>query len=360
MSSKANTKRNVESRLIEEQDIDQLPALHAAVWKSQEDDPDFHEMPEEYFKWKYLDCPGKRYSLSIFDSGKLIGFCGVQNLKNTIMDGNYSCVHLTDMMIDPTHRKMLAWKRIASHLKPYLFATNMIYGYTNKHSYRGITTLFKKVLVCNAGLPIYSVILNAGNYLKRKKSIKVPGLNLSSMIHKLAIKVRSDSGCEISEVAGPPEDYEELWKRASTDLVWALVKDQEYLSWRFNSCPVEKYRFFEARKGGELQGFMVTCLKEDRGYRRGIIADWLVPPGKADIFKSLLKHVLASFIADNVDLATLWLKDREDEVGKILKSFFFFKRKPEKTFLISYEKPDDPVLSDFGNFFVHMGDSDHV
>jgi len=138
------------------------------------------------------------------------------------------------------------------------------------------------------------------------------------------------------------------------------VKDQEYLSWRFNSCPVEKYRFFEARKGGELQGFMVTCLKEDRGYRRGIIADWLVPPGKADIFKSLLKHVLASFIADNVDLATLWLKDREDEVGKILKSFFFFKRKPEKTFLISYEKPDDPVLSDFGNFFVHMGDSDHV
>lgn len=353
--------RKLVSRLFEEQDLEQLPALYRSVWNAETTNYDWPPMPEEYFRWKLFDCPGRRLSLSIFDSGKLVGFCGVQNLKNAFRKGEEPCVQLTDMMIEPKYRKLVAWKMIARHLWDFLFPEFMIYGYTNKSSYRGVTALFNKYLILKAGLPIYSSVLNAGTFLKVKRAINLPGLNFSSMVHKLALKVRPNGEYEINEVSAPTKEYDLFWKNASADLEWGLVKDRQYLDWRFKQCPVESYKIIEARKGGELHGYMVTCLKQEPHYRRGFIADWLVPSGEPGALKALLKHTLRSFIARKADITTLWVSARHEEIAGLLKSFFFFKRAPEKILINAY-KPDrhDKILTDFKNYFVNMGDSDHI
>jgi hypothetical protein len=74
-----------------------------------------------------------------------------------------------------------------------------------------------------------------------------------------------------------------------------MVRDQAFLSWRFDRCPNRKYTRYVAKRNDTVVGYMVTRETRWQGARRGRIVDYLVGRNDLAAFDSLLRAVTRDF-----------------------------------------------------------------
>ncbi len=100
------------------------------------------------------------------------------------------------------------------------------------------------------------------------------------------------------------------------DLVWhdalnrseaGVVKDADYLCWRYDENP-DTYRIYRATLNGHPAAWLVTKVRaESRDRVFGFLADFCVPAYQPRIFHALLKLAEADFRADGVCLVDAWI-----------------------------------------------------
>jgi hypothetical protein len=75
-----------------------------------------------------------------------------------------------------------------------------------------------------------------------------------------AVGRRHTGALEVVEVARFGSEMDELWNRVRSDYPLALVRDAEYLRWRYDECAWLPYRRFLLREPdrGRLRGYFVT------------------------------------------------------------------------------------------------------
>ncbi len=96
-----------------------------------------------------------------------------------------------------------------------------------------------------------------------------------------------------------------LFDAAAEQFDFLVVRDREYLNWRFNDRRAGKFTIYVAERGNELLGYVV--LTSDRRRKKGYIADILTVPGPHDIARSLIDEGLAYFRRQNADRVECWL-----------------------------------------------------
>ncbi len=88
-------------------------------------------------------------------------------------------------------------------------------------------------------------------------------------------------GLRAQEVPAPPEGLDRLWARTGSGLAWGLVSDAGWWDWRYARRPSPHYRFFAARRGGELVGAAAVSVHEGLGDRFLTVLDLLADDGAA-------------------------------------------------------------------------------
>jgi len=71
-------------------------------------------------------------------------------------------------------------------------------------------------------------------------------------------------------------DFDEFWDEVKSDYVNILVRDRDFLNWRFVRLPTRRYEIFAARCGRRLLGYLVGTLAAFEGLRWGLVVDLLV------------------------------------------------------------------------------------
>ena len=79
----------------------------------------------------------------------------------------------------------------------------------------------------------------------------------------------------------------------SRDYPGIMVRDQSFLSWRFDRCPNRDYTRYLARRNGAPVGYMVAREIRWRGTRRGRIVDYLVGRDDSAAFDALIRTVMS-------------------------------------------------------------------
>lgn len=115
---------------------------------------------------------------------------------------------------------------------------------------------------------------------------------------------------EVEELASFPAEVHDLYERCRADWGASVIRDAEFLDWRFTRNPHHDYTVFAVRGAdGGLDGYAVYRCGTWHVPDCGMIVDWLVRPDEPRVAELLRDAVLARARADGATNVPLFLPE---------------------------------------------------
>lgn len=200
---------------------------------------------EEKYRWHFENNPyGPGRCWLLLDGDRPIGtaFLGMRSLQigPEVQRIGVAC----DLAVDREHRFLLPALMLQKAVTSSLASSgaSMVYGLPN---HNGSATA-RRVGYRDAGeVHRYVRVLSVTPYLERRSGIRYGRLAGAvadvaySAFMKYTDRLHGDYVVEME--SGFDERFDELWNSRKQDLPIAMVRDRQYLNWRFGQCPLRNY-----------------------------------------------------------------------------------------------------------------------
>jgi len=156
------------------------------------------------------------------------------------------------------------------------------------------------------------------------------------------------------------ERFDDLWSRASTRFSVGVVRDREYLQWRYAHHPYHRYRVTAAEQDGQLVGYSVAREADLMGFPSGVLVDLLVDPRTPAAGHALVRSVTARFAENpHIELVASMMSRASPYFGLLQHHGYI--RTPKVFWFIVHINRDDldaQAVLDAGNWYLTWGDTD--
>ena len=224
--------------------------------------------------------------------------------------------------------------------------------------------LFKKLFTDVGPVPAYLKILDPGAVARKKwgglGALAGPVLGLGLMV--LAREPRRSDAISVRPAEAISDEYDHLWLRARSSFTTVVRRDARYVRWKYLACPFRQYRVLEARRAGELTGFIVVRGEGDASFRRGVIADFFCDTTDRATQDALLGAALDDFKKQS------WVRAEAScfnaSLGAALKRHGFRLGTTAVQYCVAFRGTPDGsggpkrVISDTSNWNLFLGDGD--
>jgi len=317
-----------------------------------------------YLNWLYLGNPlGKAIISLAYDEGynQLVGQFARVPLKFLVSGNEILAICGVNSLIMKEYRNLpLYYKLHKTSIDMYDQNRDVFtYAVPNPTAYPLLTRLFSYKTVCYIPLLILPM---RPKVLISKRVSKVLSKCIPDVIYK-GIPIKNNKKIQVSAIKDANQ-LDGFWEKIKNKYIIWGVRDKEYLSWRYFNVPCRDYTFLRADDKGETIGFCVVRIKEVEGVKNGMIADFVVSPGRKDAAVALIKKSIGYFAENDAELCgTLMLAHTEE--SKYLKRIGFvqcprkFLPQPFPLIVKSLNKHSER-LSNPQNWFITMGDYDVV
>ena len=221
----------------------------------------FHkEMNRALWRWKYFDNPyPQTILLCESDNEEILALFGGIPFKASREGQDVVIMQAMDIMSHPDFRGQGLFARTAQAFFEFFCkkdSVEILYGFPGKFHFE----LGKRVLG-------YAPLEGGVSYLKGETGV-------------LASKKKA-SLLNIKGIENPGEQFDRLWEKCCIDYPYAVVRQSEFLRWRFCRHPEKKYEIFclKGMFSDEIQGYAVLYLKEDTA----TLVDMLFPKSEKEI-----------------------------------------------------------------------------
>ena len=317
---------------------------------------------EENIKWQFLNNTEKKSAALIAKnkiSGKVAGIYAMAFVKFRMGDAIVLGSQSMDTMIDHDYRGSGLFFELANEAyKRAKGEVDLVYGFPNKHSFKG----FKKLLKWHVLDPLPFLIkpLRTKYFTSRIKYLKfLPDISLSPFSY------RKDKRYRIEESAVFPNDVNLVWAKFSESFSVSVNRDKEYLDWRFNQKPNENYKIAHCYLDETYQGFIIYTVKGKHGGKIGYIMDLIYDPQEEQAASTLLNYAINHIKKEKADCILNWCLEHSPNY-KVYKRKRFFDL-PEKfrpielhfgarPFNLKYEH----LIKNRSNWYLSYADSDTV
>ncbi|RCV66160.1 Acetyltransferase (GNAT) domain-containing protein [Methanophagales archaeon] len=331
-----------------------------------------------WWRWKYGDNPAGRSRFLVADhDGKIVGMRPFILVKMQIADETVMASQNTDLKTHPRYRRQGIFstleKNSFSQLKEEEIC--LTYSFPNVSSYPGYmnTGLFTDI----CALKTLIKPLNLRNALKKRIKNNCL-LNICTITGSIFIaifyrtkKSPEIKGLTISKIVSFDNRINDFWNNISSDYKIIVVRNQEYLNWRYINRPDRNYTIYLAEEEGVICGYMVLRCVKEQDLSSGYIIDIIAPLDRSEVIHSLLSEAIKYFKEERVDVILCTMI-----VDKIFYKIFrkngfistHFISTISKRFRIGSEhivrinspKVSETYLKDPKNWFVQLGDSDFI
>ncbi len=184
----------------------------------------------------------------------------------------------------------------------------------------------------------------------------------SNTLYRLRLAAGGSRGILVREVSAFDETIDTLWEVAKKSYEILLVRDRQFLNWRYAANPRHKYIIQVGEKDGTIVGYTVLKMEQDADVLVGRVVDILTIDNRA-AEDALLRGALRWFLSRRTDYV-LCCALPEDRIFRAL-SKFGFKERPEFkpppiTYSILSDEIDEGFLRDARNWHITFGESDGV
>lgn len=357
MEKKSN--RTWTARLFQEGDEESLFDLY---------DSAFGRRPRmDEWRWQFFDNPaGRGYIRLAVDRKKIVGQYAVIPITMQIRNRPQRAAQSLDTMTHPDYRKQGIFVTLASGVYDDARSDNvgLIYGFPNGISLHGFIERLDFFVLEN--LVSYTRPLNFSGLIGTKLRNRTLSTIFGAPVKLIFNALFSDSPSNnidicIKAAASFPEPTDDLFRQLSPKFKNMIVRDAQYLNWRYTLNPAKKYNIYLAYRGESLTGYCVCGARKMMGSNVGLIMDILTDPEDKIVARELLAHSIRNMKREGFDLATCILPSRSIFL-KILKKLGFIMA-PKKFPFILHINAKNISSSDIENikdWHITYGDADFV
>jgi hypothetical protein len=114
--------------------------------------------------------------------------------------------------------------------------------------------------------------------------------------------VSDSQECTIREIKVFKDDIDTFWNKLNDRYGFIMIRNKEYLNWRYCDIRAGEYIVKVAKSGKEIIGYSVFKIsKVNPDYPIGYIVDLLTLPGRIDVVSSLISDGVDYFIHNDVN-----------------------------------------------------------
>ncbi|MDI6861508.1 MAG: GNAT family N-acetyltransferase [Caldisericia bacterium] len=266
------------------------------------------EVDIKKWRWKYIENPLKENLIAVFetDKGEIVGEEAIVPFKAYFKGKIVKIGHSVDSMVLENFRGRGIFKRLAiktleeGKTRGYYY----FYGFPNKNS---LPIYTKKLGWISFGYIRRWIFPLNLNILSTKFKIDLSILSSLFKFNKSLLK-RKFNFIKVQNFSGVEKYLDNL--KNHYDIF--LLRDEEFLTWRYLSHPYYIYEIFK-----DDDSLFILRIKEV-DIKRGTIEEFLYK--NYESFSKLVSFSLRFFIENNVDLVDIWIKQ-----GDPLERILFFK-----------------------------------
>lgn len=291
--------------------------------------------------WQFASSPGKA-PLLIRSNNDIVAFNGVMPVKVWLngveIDSAWSC----DFFVRRDCRRKGLGRALKAQLDtiwPIIMALGV--------SQAGQMTLLKAGWKPLPGPRRFIRILHGTGF--RKKVIACIQRILS--ILSLSSHTVFRSGVEVVNSSPLPDRHEvdALWKKVRPNIRAAVVRDWNYLHWRFSSAPYGNYKFLIGRSDSEIRYIAVTRIHNNCC----MLVDYVGPTDSPEI----IQNVIANWLTTCSSVERLQCTTTDPIIGKALRRNGFIESRDEaEAFFVRDNLKGKHKLPE--SWFLMGGDSD--
>lgn len=299
--------------------------------------------------WRYLTNPASNGNIPVWvikNENRIVGSIASTDTRMKVGERIYLASFGNDYFIDKEFLGLPALRLLKTMLAEYEIS---IAAYVSESAKK----LFLKMghLDLSKQLECYSMSLMPP--LRFKSHVKHAGL-------KFLRRIMAPVSYETNVATEIPGGVSDLWTRIQKSEQFCVVKDIEYLSWRYVHCPNVKYEFISLRNNGFLKALGVVAIREwsHIGVKQGVIMDMLVPETDTSSLLSLLETCLAYFREEKctecfTHVTKGWMRNSLSIMG-------FYRGVSDIGFLVYTSPAVNGYLSTFDLKLMHfyLGDTD--
>jgi len=291
-------------RKFRDEDKEQMIALFEEVWTKE-----LAWKLREMWEWKYKknphDPPDGNKTCILERDGRIIGMLGWLSGLVKLKGQTLPVIWAIDFAVHPDFRgggfRLLIWarKEYSSDVQFGIVIAGRPYEFYKKMQYLLVFPF-----------SIFKNIMNPKSFFQKKSSNKAFVLLISILfkfvsgflsLFKIHLK---DKDISMSKISGFDDRFDELWKEASEDYTICMVRDKNFLNWRFFERPDREYTIFAAEKRGKILGYIVLHHKTEDNKRYGSIIDVFTKKNDKKTLQCLITRALDHFKSERVDIAS--------------------------------------------------------
>jgi GNAT superfamily N-acetyltransferase len=351
-------------REYREGDEEGILELCKAVYPSRTYD---REQWMRWWRWLYKENPvGLARIWVAEDNGKIVGHYPLVFMMLKAGNQLAKASQNIDQMTHPDYR----YQGIASRLGKMALreaereGVHITIGFANQASYvvdvrAGWFDVAARQIVFKA--------LSWGNTLKLRISNRLLsklgaiGGNILSSVFYRSEKAPALEGVRITQISSFDERIDELWARVSNNYPVMVVRNKEYLNWRYAAIPDVHYSIYIAEKEGDIHGYLVLRCVQQGGTKTGIIFDILAT--SQQIYQCLISQAMAQCELEKADtIYGLMIADKTVSTAFRKNGFLSFPFLKDGRFIVYSSSPhvSKEFLAEPKNWFVQIGDSDQI
>ena len=359
------------TRSPQEKDVRAISDFAALIFQDLEGTPPAYtksQLPPRHFQWKYFQNPIHPSRVRIAeDQNQVIGSQASTFKRLRVGETHFLCAELGDGFTHPQYRRQGVFTKVTTEVCDQLRqdGARVIYTQPNDNSYPGLMKLgFEDVL---RPIPVFT-ILNVASVWKRKaigrfaSRLSLPLAKMVAGIVFRRLRVPVPPQVTVSEISSFDERVDQLWQRVSIDYPVAVVRNREYLNWRYVNKP-DEYVIHTVGDGRLLQGYLVTkCQTSPGGLNQGYVVDVLVAKDQPIMLQILLSAAMEHFRSRNVDIVLAWVL-KSTRLHQLFRQARFVARGKKLHFLIrtnAMKASDQARLRNPANWLFTMGDTDGI
>jgi GNAT superfamily N-acetyltransferase len=317
-----------------------------------------HKTVEDFYRWKYFTNPAGQAIVAAATVGSRVVSVVAAIPKRVSYQGQTKIVYeLGDFLTALDFRGKGLFTRLIEMVCQEVSNRGgaFVYVRPNENSFPILAakSAFQEVRHIDAR----RFVLPSG-VISRKTKLPAGLLRLSGMdFFTRAACVPKSRGTSVTvervERFGP--EINNLWERAARDHEFALVRDVDYLNWRFSDCPT-RYQIWIARRH-DIAGYLVAFTHETGNMAS--LVDVFSESRDEEAAEALLGNCFRSFLANGVDSLHTWvLQGSSGSTEASLRRAFPFRGKQHLHLAMKPLREGLPAHPE--NWLITMGDFDGI
>ena len=258
-----------------------------------------------YWYWRYFkNLTGKGSLIIALRNHKVVGKYGLIYLS-LVLNGKPVVVGLMEgLLVSPLERFWQCYRGLVERCNREKQSNNLAFYFGMTH-FRTLE-LHKRLGVIDLGrVPVYWGFLDIPRILEGRSVPRPLSLlgYLGQAIIGLRVGVKKISYLNIRQVKNFDSSFDELWENISKKYAISVIRNAQYLNWRYIENPTEKYECLAAYSDGRLEGLVVFRIADC--HNEGYVFELFAREDSKSVMRELLLQAVKELKAKRIGYITV-------------------------------------------------------